>query len=319
MGSKSWNVLTIDIDSIIKDMKKITESNDTDLTPKQSWQVVRWKTGINNFEIDRDCLAFTLSLIKNFCKNAIIETIEEHDDMIKMYEKYNITKSNTWNWDFHHDISYKLNLEKLNISNWVLHARSKGYIKNYSWLRHDDSEFPSNYYMQYEQCCYKDLKSNVVPQFDLVVICKSKHFTPPEYWKFTNLLYEYALKNRAYGKFVEIPRYKIPKIDLEKFPHFIDNSQSDRVFVYDNFYMCLDMDNGIPFISYINFGETKNFFKGEANELLEYIINTYGKIGFCWTLKGTGTWLKRLSRKYKYKKEFTKSNINYMILSNNVM
>lgn len=157
---------------------------------------------------------------------------------------------------------------------------------------------------------------NDIPQMDLVIIISDDYDIKKE---LSRLLINNLLKNRNFGKFTEIPSDKMPEVDLIKYPHFLNNYQNDRVFFYDGFFMCLNMISAIPFLSYINFGSPKNFFKGEANELLEYIHNTYGYIGFCWTLKGTGTWLKRLSKRYKNKKEFTKDNINYMILSNNIL
>lgn len=157
---------------------------------------------------------------------------------------------------------------------------------------------------------------NDIPQMDLVIIISDDYDIKKE---LSRLLINNLLKNRHFGKFTEIPSGKMPEVDLTKYPHFLNNYQNDRVFFYDGFFMCLNMIGTIPFLSYINFGSPKNFFKGEANELLEYIHNTYGCIGFCWTLKGTGTWLRRLSKRYKNKKEFTKDNINYMILSNNIL
>lgn len=155
-----------------------------------------------------------------------------------------------------------------------------------------------------------------IPQMDLVIIISDDYDVKKE---LSRLLINNLLKNRYFGKFTEIPSDKMPEVDLTKYPHFLNNYQNDRVFFYDGFFMCLNMISTIPFLSYINFGSPKNFFKGEANELLEYIHSTYGYIGFCWTLKGTGTWLRRLSKRYKNKKEFTKDNINYMILSNNIL
>lgn len=155
-----------------------------------------------------------------------------------------------------------------------------------------------------------------IQQMDLVIIISDDYDIKKE---LSRLLINNLLKNRHFGKFTEIPSDKMPEVDLIKYPHFLNNYQNDRVFFYDGFFMCLNMIGTIPFLSYINFGSPKNFFKGEANELLEYIHSTYGYIGFCWSLKGTGTWLRRLSKRYKNKKEFTKDNINYMILSNNIL
>lgn len=154
-----------------------------------------------------------------------------------------------------------------------------------------------------------------IPKIDLVIIISDDYDIKKE---ISRLLINNLLKDRHFGKFTEIPSYKMPYVDLVKYPHFLNNYQNDRVFFYDGFFICLNVVDTVPFLSYINFGSPKNFFS-DGNELLEYIHNTYGCIGFCWTLKGTGSWLRRLSKRYKYKKEFTKQNISYMILSNNIL
>lgn len=313
------NVLSIDVDFVFTDMNKYNEKINSDLTPEQSWQVIRWITGQNEFKPCVKSLNFILKIIGQFCKNAIVEQITEHDEIVGVMEKYSCKDVNLWNIDYHHDINYQQLLSNdVDLSNWVTHARHKGIIKNYTWIMQDDSKFPISSPIRYEYSSYKDLKDDMIPNFDLVVICTSKHYTPPQYWKLNKMLYHYALKDRKYGKFIEIPKEKMPNVDLEKYPHYLDNSKSDRVFFYDGFFIELNMKNNIPYLSYVNFGKPKNLFS-DGNELLEYIMNRYGTIGFSWTLKSTGIWLRRLSKRYKYKKEFTKDNINYMILSNNIL
>lgn len=318
INNRKWNILTIDIDSFIKDMKRISETNDTDLTPYQSWQVVRWKTGIKRFEIDNDALAFTLSLIKNFCKSAIIENIEEHDEIIGIYEKYDVKGSVTWNWDFHLDCGYKPNLEELNLSNWAVHARQKGYISQYNWVRHDDSEFPINPFIQYSSCSYKDLKANLVPQFDLVVICTSKHFTPIEFWKYNKLITDYAFKCRDnIGCFKEIKPIDFPKINPKDYPNYFMEgvyTVDDRIFKSGKFYVGLNITNKIPMLSFINLGETFNII-GNCRVLFDNLINQYGIIGFKWNDNvKSGIYIKRLIKHYKSYSEFKKNGNNYLIV-----
>lgn len=313
------NVLTIDIDFMFTDMNKYIGKINSDLTPEQSWQVIRWSLHQDDFKPCLKSLSFILKIIGQNCKNAAVEQITEHDEAVKIMEKYGCKDVELWNIDYHHDINYKPTLsDEIDLSNWVTHSRHQGLIKNYTWIMQDDSKFPEMSPIKYKYISYKDISDDIIPRFDLVIICTSKHYTPPKYWKFNKLFYEYCLKDRKYGDFIEIPRYKMPKIDLNKFPHFLDNSESNRVFFYDGFFICINMVEGVPFMSYINLGKPKNFFK-DGNILLEYLIKLYGQLGFCWTLEGTGVWLKRMARRYKYKKEFTKDNINYMILSNDII
>lgn len=314
------NVLSIDIDFVFTDMNKYNDKINSELTPEQSWQIIRWITGQNEFKPCAKSLNFILKIIGQFCKDAAIEQIVEHDEIVGVLKKYGCKDTELWNIDYHHDINYKPVLsDKVDLSNWVTHARHQGLIKKYTWIMQDDSKFPISSPIRYEYSSYKDLKNDMIPKFDLVVICTSKHYTPPQYWKLNNLLYQFALKDRRYGDFIEIPISKMPKVDLKKFPHYWNNSRGERVFFYDGFFIELNMIGGVPYLSYVNFGNVKNLFGIKYNELIEYIMKLYGVIGFSWDLKGTTAWLKRLSKKYKHKKEWTKDNINYMIISNNII
>lgn len=219
----------------------------------------------------------------------------------------------------------KPNLKKLNFINNIIGQFCKRAIVEKISSYMEIENVAKKYKTSRNHLTYKNIfhsnylyRNNItdIPQMDLVIIISDDYDIKKE---LSRLLINNLLKNRHFGKFTEIPSDKMPEVDLIKYPHFLNNYQNDRVFFYDGFFMCLNMIGTIPFLSYINFGSPKNFFKGEANELLEYIHNTYGCIGFCWTLKGTGTWLRRLSKRYKNKKEFTKDNINYMILSNNIL
>lgn len=311
------NVLTIDIDFIFTDMNKYNDKINSDLTPEQSWQVIRWITGKDEFKPCSKSLSFILKIIGQFCKNAVIEQITEHDEIVGILKKYGCKDTELWNIDYHHDLSYKHVLsDDIDLSNWVIHARHQGLIKNYTWIMQDDSKLPIYSTIKYNFASYKDLKDNVIPRFDLVVICTSKHYTPPQYWKLNKMLYQYALKDRKFGEFIEIPKYKMPKVDLNKYPHYWNNYQGERYFHFDGMFIELNMIDTIPYLSFINFGKPKNILK-IGNELLDYILNFYGKIGLAWDLDSTGNYVARISKRYRYKNEFTKGKINYMILSNN--
>lgn len=313
------NVLTIDIDFMFTEMNKYNEKIISELKPEQSWQVIRWLTGQDEFKPCLNSISFILKIIRQFCKNSIVEQIVEHNEIVDVLKKYGCKDTELWNIDYHHDLNYKTILsDDVDLSNWVTHARHQGLIKNYTWIRQDDSKFPINPPIQYHSASWKDLREELIPNFDLVVICTSKHYTPPKYWKLNKALYQFALKDRNFGKFIEIPKNKMPSVDLKKYPHYWNNNQGERVFFYEGLFIELNMLDTIPYLSFINFGDPKDILN-IGNELLEYILRLYETIGFCWDLEGTGRYVERLSKRYKYKKQFTKGNINYMILSNNII
>lgn len=313
------NVLTIDIDFISKELKKYNDKVNSELTPSQNWQVIRWVTGLKEFDKCDSSMSFILKIIRQFCKNATFLQVVEHDEVVGVLERYKTKEADLWNIDYHHDLGYAEILNELDCSNWVVHARAKKLIKKYTWVTQDDAEFPMRSPIRYNYASYKDLEDNQIPNFDLVILVTSERYTPPNLWKYNKIFYDYGIScKKEIGVFSEIPNYRMPKVDLEKYPHYLDNDKSDRVFFHEGLFVELTVTDGVPYLSFVNFGKPKNILE-IGNELLEYIMNFYGTIGFCWNLKGTGAYVERLSKRYKYKKEFTKDNINYMIISNNTI
>lgn len=309
------NVLTIDIDFISYDLKKYNDKVMSELTPSQNWQVIRWVTGLKDFRKCDDSLSFIIKTIGQKCKETTFASVTEHHDVIEVLEKYGVKKANLWNIDYHHDLGYDNILGELDCSNWVVYARQNKLISNYTWIGQDDSEFPLASPIHYRYSSYKDLNMEQIPNFDLVVFVTSKWYTPPVLQKYNRLLYSYAIsKQNKIGKFMEIPNYKMPKIDLSKYPAYMNNELSDRVFFYDGFFVEMTMIDSIPYLSFINLGEPKSIVN-LCKPLLTSLLKQYGTIGFVWYIKGTGIFLKRLTKDVKNKKEFTKGKNNYMILT----
>lgn len=311
------NVLTIDIDFISKDLRKYNDEINTKLTPSQNWQVLRWITGIQQFEKCDNSISFILKVIGQKCKNATFLQVKEHEEVIPILERYKIKDSEMWNIDYHHDLGYTPLLEDLDCSNWVIHARQKQLIKNYHWVTQDDAEYPNRSPISYKFSSYKDLPFECIPEFDMVIIVTSEYYTPLQLHRYNKLFYDYGIsKKEKVGKFIEIPNYKMPNVDLKKYKHYLSNEKADRVFFYEGFFIELTVVDGVPYLSYINFGSPKSILS-LCGEFIELIVKQYGKVGFSWTLDGTTKFLEKISRKYKKIKQFTKDNINYMILTSN--
>lgn len=77
---------------------------------------------------------------------------------------------------------------EVTIENWVLHGRQRNMIKDYDWVCQEDSKVPASLTFKMKGSCFKDINFNCIPNFDLVVICVSKYFTPPKWWYMANNL-----------------------------------------------------------------------------------------------------------------------------------
>lgn len=278
------NVLSIDIDFLFTECTKYSGMVDNGLTARQSWQVIRWKTGNEVIKINKDSLSYILNIIKNKCKDAEIVSITEHDEIMEVFRERNLKDTVLYNIDNHHDLGYTpvLNLD-YDCSNWVPHARHKGYIKEYNWIRQDDSRYPTNPQIQYKSGSYKDIGMERMPErFDLVVICTSKYYTPEAFWCYNKLLCEYAFGNKTHFEyFEEIPIWKFPKVDKTKYPHYWngDSAEPTRYFKYNDFYIEVCLVDEVAYLSMINFGKPISILT-QGNDVLDYLIDHYGKIGF---------------------------------------
>lgn len=195
------NILSIDIDILFSDHLYFQSHMHNDLTPKQSWTIIKWyneleKTNLN-FDYDEKCLEKVLKIIFTKCKKAKVKSIKEHDEIIKVLEENDVKDSNVFNLDAHHDITYGSDDRELNIENWVLHGIKNGIIKDYTWICRPDSKCPTTpvYYGIKVLDTMDDEYINKMPEFDLVVICTSKHFTPPQHWNINKKLYDIVKEN----------------------------------------------------------------------------------------------------------------------------
>lgn len=181
--NKDINILSIDIDFLFKDCIKYQDYQDEDLTPEQSWQVVKWKYK-KDFEFDTLAYMWLKEYIKKTCKNIKqLVIIEEHDEIVKYLKEWKCNLAYCCNIDNHHDITYHNDDKELNIENWVQHSRNDNLILEYHWI-HQDNSHPCLYSpFVYKQSSWKDwLIEDDDREYDYVVLCLSKYFTPIEYW-----------------------------------------------------------------------------------------------------------------------------------------
>lgn len=189
---KPIRVLSIDLDFLFKDCIKYQGFQDEDLTPEQSWQLVKWKYK-QNFEFDKLAFGWLLDLLKITCSNVKgIYTIEEHNEIVDVLDnKINCKLATCVNIDNHHDVTYGNEDIECTIENWVKHARYKNLILDYIWIRQDLSQCDGDMPFAFSKVNWKDVNADKVEKFDYVVICLSKYFTPIEYWYLQSEIEQY--------------------------------------------------------------------------------------------------------------------------------
>lgn len=276
------NCLSIDLDIFFKDCNKYQQFLDTDLTGLQSWQVIEWKTGTQDYPLDMTCLEFVRRLLKEKCKHAESYIIDEHDeiiDILKMYPKYSFMT----NIDFHSDISYGNNDIELNIENWVKFARNEDLINQYLWICQDSSEVSPFSPFNYTRSSWKDVCIDSLPDYDVVVFCISHHFTPPKYWGIAQELREY-LCNEIQNDFVLCEE---PIFDESDYPEY-EGWRTDVIveknawYKYYGYYVQGELIGDVVWLSIINLGDKCRNVLSPCQRLVDGILKHY-KVGFTWT------------------------------------
>lgn len=201
-SNKDKRVLSIDIDFLFKDCVKYQKYQHEDLSPEQSWEIVRWKYK-KDFEFDKISYMWLLDVLKKTCSNAIeFRLIEEHDEIVDCFEDWDLDIADCVNVDNHHDITYGNCDDELNLENWVKVARDRELIYQYHWIHTDNSELCSISPIHYTHASWKDSAVDKLGNFDYVVICLSKYFTPIEYWWLQD-----ALADTLYGMGIQGDKY----------------------------------------------------------------------------------------------------------------
>lgn len=309
------NILSIDIDILFKDCLYYQQFIDDELTPKQSWKVIEWKTGKQDYDIDKDCLEFIKNILKYKCKGAEHYLIQEHDEILNIIKYYGKNNFMT-NIDFHHDITYGNGDEKLNIENWVQFARVKEYIYKYLWICQDNSEICQISPFNYTRSSWKDIDINNLPHYDVVIFCISHQFTPPIHWHYAQYLREY-LANEINNEFCLC---REPDFDENLYPNYIGKDTKSQVkksawYKYFDYYVNGELDNNnIVWLSIINLGDENKNILSPSQKIISDILKFYD-VGFTWDIGyKSENYIKRLCKNHIIKKEYSDNISNNIIL-----
>lgn len=292
-------MLSIDIDILFKDCYKYQKFLDLELTGLQSWKVVEWKSGTQDYPLDTDCFNFIKDILKQKCKHAESYIIDEHDeimDILRMYPKNNFMT----NLDFHSDISYGNDDTELTIENWVKYARNEDLINQYLWICQDSSEVSPYSTFNYSRSSWKDIDINSLPNYDVVVFCISHHFTPPKYWNMAQTLREY-LCNDIQNDFVVCEEPIFNESDYPEYEGWMTDVvvETEAWYKYYDYYVQGELIGDVVWLSIINLGKTNRDILSPCKRLLDGILKYY-KVGLNWTKDyKSGVLIKRLTQSHK--------------------
>ena len=311
-------ILSIDLDILMKDCLSYQGYIDEELTPLQSWQVIKWKSGKSFYPICEDTLKFIKEILYKKCRKSSAYIIDEHDEIVKILSELPEKNNHVTNLDFHHDITYGNGDEELNIENWVQHARKHGYLLDYFWINRDDSEVVPFCPFNYLRSSWKDVNIDQLPEYDVVVFCISHQFTHPCHWELAQELKEY-LHNEVQGKFTlcSDPEVQEEEISTYSSPELLPETAFQTYFMkYFNYYIEIQKIDDIVWFGIFKTGNDSRNILSASKKVLDDIIEKYD-IGFCW-VEGykSECYIRRLAKNYTVKSEyFDEFNRHNLILT----
>ena len=261
------NILSIDLDFLIDNMEEVQAVFDVDLTPGESWSKVHNAGVIPAYSLH--ALEQCLRIVLKHCKYARTVLINEHDEI---YD-YLANDSKVWNLDNHHDLGYLGDDDILTIENWAKLGLKEGLISEYHWIARPDSLCPV------EDISYdlKVLDTNTefgMPSFDLVVVCISKHFTPPAYWHYADLIIE-TIEEQRFSPCAQ------PEIMPTDYPEYAGDCESISTwYKYKDYYIEDELIEGISWLSIICLGTPDNVLT-QIYKFCYEILQDH-PIGFLW-------------------------------------
>lgn len=180
------NVLSIDLDVLFNGHTYADYMN-YDIDPVDSWKIIDYLEFTKKYNIDTKldtrALSIVCDIIKDKGSKAIIRVIEEHDEILGVMNELNIKDCSMINIDAHHDITYGNDDNKPTLENWVAHGKSNKMINDYHWICRPLSDVRVDSTFKYYRDCIYDIDTKLLPEFDLIVVCVSKYFTPIKYWE----------------------------------------------------------------------------------------------------------------------------------------
>lgn len=182
MENKQQLVISIDVDAFFN-THVYNKYIDTSVPHEQSWAMLKVRLGDDFVQLNQEFYDWVNGLLKNVVtKDTKIHIIEEHDEINQYLKDNDVKDSKCVNIDAHHDMSYFNDNSVLNIENWVSFAKWDKLVKDYIWIHHPLSDMLMVAPFDYKHFCYTDLNNNFDGiKADHIVLCLSKHFTPPEF------------------------------------------------------------------------------------------------------------------------------------------
>lgn len=308
-------VLSIDIDFLFTEMKTYHKYMNEDIAPEKAWQCLKIIKPELTFKPDKASTRFLIDVLRKKCRSAK-ETflIQEHDGIIPVLREIGAKDATVFNIDYHHDITYKGEISDLDISNWVVYGRHENLIREYNWIKQDDSDMCEYRPFRYKQDSWKDINVDLLPEFDYVVFCISKHYTPFDFWDVAKKLKSY-LDVKVRNRFTESER---PKFNIKDFKEFegldIVEEVEEAWFEYNGFYIQSEKFFGVNWLSMINIEKRKLNVLTQISEFVDRMIKK-SNVGFCWnTGYKSEALIRRLSKKYVIISETVKDNKTEIIL-----
>lgn len=295
-------VLSIDLDLCFEQGSVFRKYMNYNIDPSHSWKIIE-EIGIDT-RYDIDIVRKLKAILSLNCKNKPVVIIDEHDDILQVLRDFKCYKADLFHFDAHHDVGYSTTFEEPNIENWVVHAKIEKLVDKVTWTHNCSSEFPQNYPFLMLHDNILDIKPEYLPDFDLVVLCISKHFTPMRYWdKLPKSLRKSARGKNPTPEWLE----ELESFDfslLEPYGDYMVDGKIpdvDRIFKVGSMHVVIEKDRSI---SMFRFGVVDNsIFK--LKDVVDWLLSDYGYLKLHWV---------RGCRNYIYIERLLK---NYNILNRN--
>lgn len=178
------NIVTIDFDIIMAPCIGLYNN----LVPSYNWDEL--KTSFPQMQLlNSDLIHYSrltnwlYEIIPQLTQSQII-FIENHGALNKFLP---LEKINVYNIDHHHDCGYGKfdpdEQETLNCGNWVYDIARHDFLNSYTWIKNTNSnEDPPKYENLINQKInLSEFDLKLLPKPDLLFLCLSEPWTPPEY------------------------------------------------------------------------------------------------------------------------------------------
>lgn len=276
------NILTIDCD-VLTNCHTYAPYTLHNVEASECWDIINHlertgRYGINT-EVDIRYLTKVCDVLKNKCVGSEVRLIGEHHEIIDIMEEFGCKDTSLYNIDAHIDINYGNDNTELNCENFVLHAKSRRLVDKYYWIHTTNSDINTANLspFKFTRCNLEDLDISMLPHFDLVVICISRHFTPMRYWEsLPSFLMSYIVN---IGNFKEVSKDSLTYDMVKNYNDFlIDGSMPniERLFRYKDCFIIYEDDTHN--VSIINLGESFNILC--SKEVVDYLLKTYKELKF---------------------------------------